>query len=83
MAVIDDVKKKLQNYVESIAVNVEEDGKYHFEVCNLAPGYGWDEDYYKHRSDIMSALRKRGYTVFSKTNFGVIDIDVTKPMNLV
>lgn len=73
------VKEKLQELVDRHGKTVEKEGKSHIATCNH---YNWDQDVWNHRHQIMSALTKRGYHVSSKTNHGVLDIVIVKPIIL-
>tara|TARA_Y100000592_G_scaffold63269_1_gene98668 strand:+ start:10991 stop:11221 length:231 start_codon:yes stop_codon:yes gene_type:complete len=74
-----DVKEKLQELVNTHGEIVEKEGNSHISTCNH---YSWDQDVWNHRHEIMGALIKRGYHVSSKTNHGVLDIYIVKPIML-
>lgn len=76
------VQEKLQKRIDSISEYVEKDGRSHLAVCSSAPSYGWDADEWHHKNAMMEAWRKRGYQVSSKTNHGVLDIYIVKPITL-
>ena len=73
------VQKKLQELVDRHGKVVEEKGRSHIATCNYP---NWDKDIWDHRHTIMNALIKRGYQVSSKTNHGVLDIVIVKPIML-
>lgn len=75
-------QEKLQKRIDSISKLVERDGKSHLAVCSSAPSFGWDADEWHHRHAMMNAWRNRGYQVSSKTNHGVLDIVIVKPITL-
>ena len=77
-----DVQEKLQKRINDISEWVEKEGKSHLSVCSSAPSFGWDADEWNHRHAIMRAFINRGYQVSSKTNHGVLDIVIVKPIML-
>ena len=76
------VQEKLQKVIDKHSKWADRDGKSHLAVCSSAPSYGWDADEWHHRNAMMDAWRKRGYQVSSKTNHGVLDISIIKPITL-
>ena len=76
-----DITEKLQKIVDKESARVEETGRSHIETCD-ASYYGWDTDIWDHRHTIMNAFIKRGYHVSSKTNHGVLDIVIVKPIEI-
>ena len=76
-----DLQKKLQKIVDENSKRVEETGRAHIDTCD-ASYYGWDSDVWDHRHTIMNAFRNRGYQVSATTNHGVLDIVITKPIEL-
>lgn len=71
--------EKLKAFVEKQAGYVE---KYGSITISTSDHSNSDRDIWNHRHDIMAAMTKRGYSVTSKTNWGVLDISVTKPLSL-
>lgn len=76
-----DITEKLQDIIDKHSKRVEETGRAHIDTCD-ASYYGWDSDVWDHRHTIMTAFKNRGYNVTSKTNHGVLDIVITKPIKL-
>ena len=76
-----DLQIKLQNIIDKNSKRVEETGRAHIDACD-ASYYGWDSDVWDHRHAIMAAFRNRGYKVSVTTNYGVLDIVITKHIEL-
>ena len=72
-------EQEIQNLIDNMANNVENTGSAKLSVCDER---NWDKDLWNYRHQIMDALRGRGYIVNSSTNYGVLDIVVTKKLNL-
>ena len=72
-------EQEIQNLIDGMVNNVENDGTTKLSVCDERD---WDKDLWNYRHQIMDALRGRGYIVNSSTNYGVLDIVVTKKLNL-
>ena len=72
-------EQEIQNLIDGMVNNVENDGTAKLSVCDAR---GWDKDLWNYRRQIMDALRGRGYIVSSSTNYEVLDIVVTKKLNL-
>jgi len=72
-------EQEIQNLIDNMANNVENTGSAKLSVCDER---NWDKDLWNYRHQIMNALRGRGYVVNSSTNYEVLDIVVTKKLEL-
>lgn len=79
MSKIEDIKNKLTAFADKQIKWVEENGSGSFSTCNYS---GWDYDIWNHKHSIMDYIRSKGYTVTSKTNHGVLDVSIVKPIKL-
>lgn len=70
---------KLQKIVDDLAQICDLKGSAQISTCDH---YNWDKEVWMHRHAIMDTLKKRGYKVESRTNWGVLDITVAKPITL-
>jgi len=75
------LEEKLKGIIEEKCAAAEKNGSTSISTCN-AFIYGWDADTWNHRHAIMDGIRKRGYNVSSSTNHGVLDISITKKLDL-
>ena len=73
------VEQYLKRFIEQKIKYAEEDGKTTFATCDARY---WDQDIYAHRHAIANAIRERGYNVEQTRNYGVIDVVITKKLNL-
>jgi len=73
------IQHEIQNLIDNMANNVENTSSAKLSVCDER---NWDKNLWEYRHQIMDALRARGYIVNSSTNYGVLDIVVTKKLNL-
>ena len=73
------IQHEIQNLIDNMANNVENTSSAKLSVCDER---NWDKNLWEYRHQIMDALRGRGYIVNSSTNYGVLDIVVTKKLNL-
>lgn len=76
---IEDVKQKLIDFAENQIKWADKNGSTRFDTCN---GFGWDKDIWNHKNSIMDYIRNKGYNVSSKTNHGVLDVYIVKPITL-
>lgn len=76
------LRDKLNALIDNHCSIADKRGSSHFSVCDIAPYYGWDKDYYVHRSTIIDKFRNLGYGVDVQVRHGVIDITITKPIVL-
>jgi len=73
------VEQEIQSIIDNMANHVEKTGSTKLSVCNER---NWDKDLWNYRHQIMDALRGRGYIINSSTNYEVLDIIVTKKLEL-
>ncbi|MHA2010009.1 MAG: hypothetical protein ACXACY_13010 [Candidatus Hodarchaeales archaeon] len=73
------IREKLLDTVDMLMRVCDERGKSNLATCNH---YNWDQDIYNYRHEIVKKLRSNGYNVGMETNWGVIDIIVTKKIVL-
>jgi hypothetical protein len=76
---IENVKQKLIDFAENKIKWAEKNGRTRFETCNHS---GWDKDIWLHKYSIMDYIRSKGYIVTSETNHGVLDVFITKKIDL-
>ena len=79
MSKVEDIKDKLTAFADKEIAYAEKNGKSHFATCSH---YNWDNDIWAHKNSIMDYIRSKGYTVTSKTNHGVLDVYIVKPIKL-
>ena len=79
MSKIEDIKEKLTAFADNEIAYAEKNGSGFFSTCNYST---WDADIWNHRHSIMDYIRSKGYTVTSKTNYGVLDVSIVKPIKL-
>jgi len=79
MSKIEDIKAKLNEFVEAKAKWANKNGSTQFDTCNYS---GWDKDIWNNKNAIMDKLRSMGFQVTSKTNHGVLDVYIVKPIKL-
>jgi len=73
------IEHEIQNLIDNMANNVENTGSAKLSVCDER---NWDKNLWEYRHQIMDTLRGRGYIVNSSTNYEVLDIVVTKKLEL-
>jgi len=73
------LEEKLQECVNSQCEYAESNGSTRLSTCSAR---NWDKDVWNHRGAIIDAIRSRGYRVSEETNFGVLDITITKKVVL-
>ena len=71
----DDLKKKLQNVVDTECEYADKEGSSRLSTCSHRH---WDKNVWNHRSQIIQAIKDRGYIVSQSTNHGVLDIVTTQ-----
>lgn len=79
MSKVEDIKDKLTAFADNEIAYAEKHGRTSFSTCNYS---GWDADIWAHKHSIMDYIRSKGYTVTSKTNHGVLDVYIVKPIKL-
>lgn len=73
------LEQYLKRFIKHQIKYAEKDGSTRFETCDARY---WDQDIYVHRHAIADAIRNRGYNVEMTRNHGVIDVIITKKLNL-
>jgi hypothetical protein len=76
---MEETKKKIQKMIEKKTELIEKNSAIVLSVCS-APN--WDADEWAHRQEIMDAFKSKGYQVSTKSLFGVLDITITKSLDL-
>ena len=74
-----ELKNKLQNVVDNECKYADRNGSTNLSTCSDS---SWDNDIWAHKDAIITAIRKRGYGVSCATNYGVLDITITKQITL-
>lgn len=75
----EELQEKLQNFIDSKCEVADKYGDAKISTCSHSNS---DQDIYRHRHSIIDVIRKRGYQVSTETNWGVIDITITKKIEL-
>lgn len=73
------LENKLKAFIQNEVDYIEKTGSTKISTCDHS---NWDRDIWTHRQDIMNAFIEKGYSVYSKINWGVLDIYVTKHLSL-
>lgn len=73
------LKEKLNKEINYHLNNIKEGGSSRFSTCDH---YNWDKDIWNYRHSIINKLRDEGLNVSSKMNWGVLDITITKKLEL-
>lgn len=71
------LEEKLTNVINDNCERAERNGSTKLSTCDA-----WDRDIWNHHNEIISAIRNRGYNVSTSVNWGVLDIVITKKLNL-
>ena len=66
-----DLQAKLQSVINSACKYADKRGSTTLSTCNMS---GWDNDIWNYQSQIIKAIRNRGYNVSVSVNWGVTDI---------
>ena len=72
-------QEKITNKIKELAEEVESDGYAVLSVCDHS---NWDRDLWMYYRTIMESLRQKGYSVSSQTKWGVLDINITKKLDI-
>jgi len=73
------IQEKLQAFIDLRCKYAEENGRTSFSTCNH---YNDDHDIWDNHRQIIDVIRSRGYNVSSSTNWGVLDVVITKKIEL-
>jgi len=76
---MEDIRKKLLDTVDMLMKICDERGKSNLATCDH---HNWDQDIYNYRHEIVRKLRSNGYNVGMERKWGVLDIIVTKKIEL-
>lgn len=71
------IKKKIENIIESEIKYAEKNGSSNLSTCNYS---GWDKDVWNYKDQIIKSIRDKGFLVSVNVKFGVTDI--TTKLNL-
>lgn len=72
-------EEKLKNFIDNELEYVERDGSTTFSCCDHP---NWDQDIWNFRDQIRDSIIKKGYIVNSIVRHGVLDITITKKLNI-
>ena len=76
---MEQLKEKLNKEINYHLNNIKESGSSRFSTCDH---YNWDKDIWNHRHSIVDKLIDLGFNVDSQMNYGVLDITITKKLEL-
>jgi hypothetical protein len=76
---MNELKEKLNKNIEYHVERVAEKGSSSFSTCDH---YSWDKDIWNHRHSIVDKLIDLGFNVDTQMNWGVLDITITKELEL-
>lgn len=76
---MEQLKEKLNKEINYHLNNIKEGGSSKFSTCDH---YNWDKDIWNHRHSIVDKLIDLGFNVDSQMNYGVLDITITKKLEL-
>jgi len=71
---MDDLGKKINDFINLQVNYVEKEGKTKFSTCNHS---NWDNDIWAYKDIIIKKLKDRGYSVTQSVSYGVTDVIVT------
>ena len=75
---IDPKEAFIQSLMEKILKRLDGSLTCTFSTCSDAPSYGWSREEYMYMPEVASRLRKQGFTISSKCNFGVTDWKIAR-----
>lgn len=75
------IESKIQKFIDDHCAQADSSGRSSFSTCDCL-SYGWDRDIWAFKDQIMSAIRKRGYSVSHSFKYGVMDVAIVKQLEL-
>ena len=76
---MNELKEKLNKNIEYHVDRANEKGSSSFSTCDH---YSWDKDIWNYRHSIIDKLIDLGLNVESAVNHGVLDVTITKELEL-